>query len=94
MKLAQCVSIFLAASSARAFNPIAAMRSRQAMMQLAISADEDVEKLEAMSKTWDGLRKKEKEVERSHDEVSMCAYSRISFLPMYAWHIRRFLVSS
>lgn len=40
-------------------------------MQLAMSsADEDAEKLEAMSKTWDELRKKEKEVERSHDEVN------------------------
>ena len=72
MKLAQCVSVLFAASSAYAFNPIAAMRSRQAIMQLAVSADEDAEKLEAMSKTWDELRKKEKEVERSHDEVSSC----------------------
>lgn len=56
-------------SSAVAFHPVAVMRSRQVMMQLA-SAAEDDEKLEAMSKTWDDLRKKEKEVERSHDEVS------------------------
>ena len=74
MKLAQCVSVLFAASSACAFNPIATMRSRQAIhvMQLAVSADEDAEKLEAMSKTWDELRKKEKEVGRSHDEASSC----------------------
>ena len=74
MKLAQCVSVLFAAVSACAFNPIAAMRSRQAMIQLAVSADEDAEKLEAMSKTWDELRKKEKEVERSHDEASSCDF--------------------
>ena len=70
MKFVQYIYVLLAASSAVAFQPVVVVRSRKAMMQLAMSADEDAEKLEAMSKTWDELRKKEKEVGRSHDEVN------------------------
>ena len=51
------------------------------MMQLAVSADDDAEKLEAMSQTWEELRKKEKEVERSHDEV------RPSCVPVQMVHL-------
>ena len=77
MKLVQYIHTFLAAYSAVAFHPVPVMRSRQATMQLAVSADEDAAKLEEMSKTWDELRKKEKEVERSHDEASSCGASTI-----------------
>ena len=79
MKLVRRISFLFAASSACAFNPIAVMRSRQALMQLAVSADEDAAKLEAMAKTWDELRKKEKEVERSHDEASSFGVPTIIF---------------
>lgn len=77
MKIVNCISILFAATSANAFQPAAAIRSRLMTMQLSMSADEDSEKedsekLEAMSKTWEELRKKEKEMERSHDEVSHC----------------------
>ena len=59
----------LAASSALAFQPVSLLQQRQATMQLA-SASEDAEKLNDMSKKWDHLRQREKEVERSHDEAS------------------------
>ena len=74
MKIVKCISFLFATTSANAFQPVVVMPSPRArMMQLAAhasSADDDAEKLEAMSKAWEELRKKEKEVEGSHDEVS------------------------
>ena len=66
-RLGSFLFTLLAASSALAFQP-ATLLQRQATMQLA-SASEDAEKLNDMSKKWESLRQKEKEVERSHDEV-------------------------
>ena len=66
-RLGSFLFTLLAASSALAFQP-ATLLQHQATMQLA-SASEDAEKLNDMSKKWDHLRQKEKEVERSHDEV-------------------------
>ena len=71
MKIVKCISILFAATSANAFQPVVVVRSRLTTMQLSVSADDDAEKLETMSKTWEELRRKEKEVERSHDEVSL-----------------------
>jgi len=41
------------------------------MVQLSSSAEDD-ERLRPMSKKWDELRKREKEAEHLHDEVSNC----------------------
>ena len=67
MRFCSFLFTLLAASSALAFQP-ATLLQRQARMQLASASD--TEKLNDMSKKWESLRRKEKEVERSHDEVS------------------------